>query len=145
MKQQKSTLSIELLDRFITQSAGYDVMRYVVLPELLGAEKDIILYFLGKELAKKFQIERLADLYTISVKLGWGKLELFQRKKRSITFTLMADEIFRRLDSPLTLDFRLEAGFLAEALRQIEGVNCECVEKINHNLYQVQFKVVFEK
>lgn len=145
MSEKKNKLSTSLLNQLHTSGAGYDILRYISLPNLLGTEADTILYFMGKELARSFDIQSFEDIYVVSEKLGWGKMELFKKRKNSLIFTLMADAIFQRLKAPLNLDFRLEAGFLAEAVSMISETDCECSEKINHKIYQVQFKVVYMK
>lgn len=143
MSKNNDKLSVSLLDALHTSGAGYDILRYISLPKLFGSEANTILYFMGKDLARSFQIESINDIYEISEKLGWGKMELIKERKNSLTFTLMADAIFHRLQAPLTLDFRLEAGFLAESVSNIKGIECECSEKINSKIYQIQFKVVY--
>lgn len=143
MVEKNSGFDISLLSQLHTSGAGYDVLRYICLPKLLGTEANTILYFMGKELARSFNIQTINDIYEVSDKLGWGKMELIKERRNSITFTLMADAVFHRLKAPLKLDFRLEAGFVAESIRMIKGVECECTEKINHKIYQIQFKVVY--
>lgn len=141
--EEKKDFPIELLDKLHTSGAGYDILRYFSLPNLLGSEADTILYFMGKELARTFNIQSFDDIYTISEKLGWGKMELFKERRNYLVFTLMADAVFHRLKAPLILDFRLEAGFLSEAIYRIKGIDCECTETIHRKIYQVQFKVVY--
>lgn len=145
MTKKQNKLSISLLNELHTSGAGYDVLRYISLPRLLGTEGDTVLYFMGKDLARSFDILTINDIYEIYDQLGWGKLELVKERKNSLTFTLMADAVFLRIKAPMTLDFRLEAGFLAESIRMIKGIECECLEKINHKIYQIEFKVVYVK
>lgn len=142
MSRSNHKLSLSLLDHLHTEGAGYDVLRYISLPQLLGTEANTILYFMGKDLARSFDIKNIEDIYNISTALGWGRMELVRERKKSLTFTLMADAVFHRLKSPLTLDFRLEAGFLAESISMIKGIECECSEKVNRKIHQVQFKVI---
>src|SRR5690625_1266317 len=108
MAEKNEKISINLLNELNTTGAGYDVLRYISLPNLLGSETDTVLYFLGKELARSFHLESLEDIYIISEKLGWGKMELLKERKSYLLFTLMSDELVRRIKSPLKLDFRLE-------------------------------------
>ncbi|HLR67139.1 DUF2507 domain-containing protein [Virgibacillus alimentarius] len=142
-KQQK--IPISLLDDLHTSGAGYDILRYISLPELLGTESKTLLYFIGRNLARKLDITSLEDIYDIYEKLGWGKIELVKEKKRELIFHLMDDAIVYRLKSPLNSEFRLEAGFLAEAIQIIKGNECECIEKVNHKIYQIEFTVVYTK
>ena len=55
----------------------------------------------------------------------------------------MSDEVAERMISPFTIDYRLEAGFIAEAIEKITERTCECNESVNNRLYRVQFKVTF--
>ena|SRR5690625_4990397 len=114
MLKSQNKLSISLLEELHTEGAGYDILRYISLPNLFGSEADTILYFMGKNLARSFDIQMIEDIFEVSEKLGWGKIELLKEKKNSLVFSLMADAVFRRLQAPLNVDFRLEAGFLAE-------------------------------
>lgn len=140
---KKQDLSISLLNELQTSGAGYDVLRYISLPHLLGPEADTIFYFMGKDLARSLNIKSADELYYAADKLGWGRLELVKENKRSLTFNLMADAVFLRLQASFDVDFRLEAGFIAEAVRMINGIECECTEKINAKIHQVEFKVYY--
>lgn len=135
--------SISLLDSFTTNGAGYDVLRYVSLPDLLGTEAHTLLYFMGRRLARKLTINHIEDIYHIYSKLGWGRLELVKEKKKHILFHLMSDSVVYRLKAPIDTEFRLEAGFLAEAMEQVTERKCECTEEVNKNIHLVEFKVLF--
>lgn len=145
LPKKQANISLSLLDELHTAGAGYDVLRYISLPDLLGTEANTLLYFMGKNLARSFAINSFEDIYQIVDKLGWGKLELVKEKKKSFTFQLMADAVFLRLQASVDIDFRLEAGFLAEAIEQLYGSECECNEKINHKVHQVEFMVYYTK
>lgn len=145
MYQKTPKLPISNLDELYTAGAGFDILRYVALPEFLGEEAPTLLYFMGRNLARKFEINTIEDVYYIFEKLGVGKLELVKEKKREKIFHLLADSVFLRLKSSVQADFRLEAGFLAEAMEAVDGVECECVEDINHRIHQVQFSVINTK
>ncbi|WP_405100720.1 YslB family protein [Oceanobacillus sp. FSL H7-0719] len=145
MYQKTPKLPISNLDELYTAGAGFDILRYVALPEFLGEEAPTLLYFMGRNLARKFEINTIEDVYYIFEKLGVGKLELVKEKKHEKIFHLLADSVFLRLKSSVQADFRLEAGFLAEAMEAVDGVECECVEDINHRIHQVQFSVINTK
>ena len=145
MSKRQDALSLTLLDELHTSGAGYDVLRYISLPDLFGTEADTLLYFMGKDLARSLHINSLEDIYQIADKLGWGRLELVKEKKRGFTFQLMADAVFHRLQAKFDVDFRLEAGFLAEAIQQLYGRECECNEQINRKIHLVEFMVYYTK
>ncbi|MUV39392.1 uncharacterized protein JNUCC1_03268 [Lentibacillus sp. JNUCC-1] len=143
MKQKQNTFKLSMLDELNTTGAGYDVLRYISLPEVLGTEADTLLYFMGKNLARRLNPETMHDLFYLFEKLGWGRLEFVKEKRKSLTFTLMSDAVVYRLKAPFEIDFRLEAGFLSEAIGLIKNRTCECNEMINTNIHQIVFTVYF--
>jgi predicted hydrocarbon binding protein len=145
MAKQKERIPISQLDELHTEGAGYDVLRYVGLPELLGNDADTLLYFMGRNMARKLEIQKMDDIIQCFDRLGWGILELVKEKKNRMTFQLMSDAVAYRINADLEIDFRLEAGFLAEAIQRVHGIECECVEEINSRIYQVQFNVIYAK
>lgn len=138
-----NTISLTTLEEFSSATVGQDVLRYICLPEFLGGEKDNLLYFIGKNLARNIELTSLDDLYYVFDKLKWGKLELVKDKRNSMTFHLMSDEIVQRLQSSITTDFRLEAGFLAEAILKITNRTCEVTETVHEKIYRIDYKVFF--
>lgn len=143
IKQQLTNIPISKLEDLHTEGAGYDVLRYLALPDLLGSEAPTLLYFMGKSLARKFEINSLEDIVYIFDRLGIGKLESVKEKKREKIFVLLSDSVVLRLKGPMEADFRLEAGFLAEAMEMVDGIECECMETINHRIHQVQFTIFY--
>lgn len=141
--QQTTVISVHDLEALHTEGVGFDILRYVSLPELLGEESPTLLYFMGRKLARKFDIQTVDDVIHIFTLLGFGRLEVVKDKRKSMTFQLMSDAVASRLQASFSTDFRLEAGFLAEALHIIENRDCECVETINKRIHQVEFKVMF--
>ncbi|HIS29677.1 MAG TPA: DUF2507 domain-containing protein [Candidatus Avamphibacillus intestinigallinarum] len=135
--------AIDLFDNLHTNGAGYDILRYLALPELFGDERDTLLYFTGRKLARHFAMETLNDLYEAFEKLGWGKLEMTKEKRKELTFSLMSDSVVQRLEAPFPIEFRLESGFIAEAIEMIFDAGTECVEEIHEKIRQVEFTVVY--
>lgn len=143
MTNQNKLYQTEILEHLHTAGAGYDVLRYLSLPELLGAESSTLLYFMGRKLARQFDLRTLADLYLTFEKMGWGQLEMMKEKRKELIFSLMSDAVVHRLKAPFPVDFRMEAGFLAEAIEMIYDAGTECVESVNTKIHQVQFTVVY--
>ncbi|GGB27955.1 DUF2507 domain-containing protein [Virgibacillus dakarensis] len=143
MAKEPKLLSISKLDELKSTGAGYDVLRYISLPELLGTEADTLLYFIGRNLARKLDIASLDDVYHTFEKLGWGRLELVKEKRKELIFHLMADPVANRINAPFPAEFRIEAGFLAESLQLVKGVSCECLEEIHKKIFQVEFSVIY--
>ncbi|AIF43269.1 DUF2507 domain-containing protein [Virgibacillus sp. SK37] len=141
MSNNNTVFPISQLTDLQSSGAGYDILRYLGLPELLGAESNTLLYFLGRNLARKFEFDSLEDIAHLFEQLGWGYLEIIKEKKETITFQLMSDALVQRLKAPIDTEFRLEAGFLAEAFQRIDNSDCECTEEINRKLFLVQFTI----
>ncbi|WP_404453393.1 YslB family protein [Virgibacillus necropolis] len=142
MSKNQLEYSSSLLEELQTSGAGYDVLRYLSLPELLGRESDTLLYFMGRNLARILTFDTIEDIYHIFDKLGWGKLELIKSKRKELIFSLMSDSVVNRLNAAFDVDFRLEAGFLAEAIQQLKDTEAECTEEINKKIMQVEFSVL---
>ncbi|WP_174613975.1 YslB family protein [Virgibacillus ihumii] len=143
MPDAKEALPVSVLDELHTSGAGYDIIRYLGLPELLGSEAPTLLYFMGKNIARKMDIKSVSDIVYAFEKIGWGKLDLVKEKKRELTFHLMSDSIVYKLNAPFETDFRLESGFLAESIELIKEKTCECKEEINKKIHMIEFTVVF--
>lgn len=143
MTKEVQSITVDLLDKLQTNGAGYDIIRYISLPELFGEESDTLLYYMGRSLARKMDLHTLEDVTFAFEKLGWGRLELVKEKRRNLTFHLKSDAVVLRLQAPIETEFRLEAGFLAEAIQLLRGVTCECTEDIHKKIHQIQFKVIY--
>lgn len=143
MAKKQQLIPLSSLNKLDSQTVGHDILRYISLPNLLGNEAETILYYMGRNLARSFEITSVDDVHFLFEKLGWGYLDLVKQRKNSFTFSLMADALARRLNLDLAKEFRLEAGFLAESMYILYSKKCECIEKINKNIHQVQFKVIF--
>ncbi|WHX27678.1 YslB family protein [Virgibacillus halodenitrificans] len=139
MSNNNTVFPISQLTDLQSSGAGYDILRYLGLPEILGTESNTLLYFLGRNLARKFEFNSMEDIAHLFEQLGWGYLEIVKEKKETIIFQLMSDAIVQRLKAPIDTEFRLEAGFLAEAYQRIDNSDCECTEEINSKLFLVQF------
>lgn len=140
---QKEELPLHVIEQLSSETIGYDVLKYVSLPNVFGAENEAIMYYVGRDLARNIEMRSVDDLMYLFDKFRWGKLELIKQRKNELTFHLMSDDIVHRLRSPFEVDFRLEAGFLAEAIQRLFERYSECTEKVNEKLYRVQFKVIF--
>lgn len=143
MSKEQESMSVALLDELHTSGAGYDILRYVGLPDLLGSESNTLLYFMGKNIARKLDMKTITDIVISFDKMGWGELEFVKEKKKELTFHLMADSVAYRLNAPFNTEFRLEAGFLAQAIQFITEKPCECTEKVNRKILQIEFSIVF--
>ncbi|MFA9558661.1 DUF2507 domain-containing protein [Evansella sp. AB-rgal1] len=90
------------------------ILRHVLLPELLGEEEESLLYWAGKSLSRKLQVE---DLPTFFEKANWGTLTLEKEKKNERHYELVAP--LMEHERP----FSLECGFIANwTERQVEFI-----------------------
>src|SRR5690625_6530287 len=101
----KSKLPITLLDDFQPNSTGHDILRYLVLPDLLGHSSDTLLYFSGRKLARKIDIHDLYDIYYFFQKISWGNLALFKENKNELSYFLISDYIVIRFKLSLFIEF----------------------------------------
>lgn len=87
---------------------GYDILRNDLIPELLGEDEGMILYYSGKYLARKHAVDAAQDLPAFFSKCGWGELTLIKEKPKQINYELTT--LF-----PISeRSFSLETGFLAQ-------------------------------
>lgn len=141
MADHDKSFPISLLDHLHTEGSGYDVLRYIGLPELFGEESDTLLYFLGRRIARKLELDTIEDIVHAFKALGWGQLELIKDKNNYMLFYLKSDAVVLRLKASFETEFRLESGFLAEAIQNLRGKSCECTESIHRRIHQIEFKV----
>src|SRR5699024_805314 len=116
---ENKRISLSVLEEFSPSTAGQDILRYVNLPGFLGSEKETLLYYLGKNLARQLDITSLDDIFAVFKKLQWGQLDLVKDKRNQMLFHLMADTIVHKMQSSIPIDFQMEAGFLAESIQHL--------------------------
>lgn len=125
--------NIEQIDKIVneieTTGSGYDLLRYVALPDLLGKDTPIILYVMGKNLARAQSFESIDQISEFFKKVGWGTLELIKEKRAEHIFKLQTRVITERHRLGIATDYRLEAGFLAASMEQMLSFQCECVDE----------------
>ncbi|SFM07202.1 Protein of unknown function [Gracilibacillus orientalis] len=127
----KKTNIATVLANLQTTSSGYDLIRYVGLPDMLGQESDLILYVMGKNLARQAECATTEEVKEFFQHVGWGELWLTQEKRRGFIYELGGNLIKARLQTLKEIDFQLEAGFLAETMYHISNKSCECVAEVN--------------
>src|SRR5699024_11725630 len=94
---QKEELPLHVIEQLSSETIGYDILKYVSLPNVFGAEKEAIMYYVGRDLARNIEMRSMDDLLYLFDKFRWGKLELIKQKKNEMTFHLMSDDIVHRL------------------------------------------------
>lgn len=117
---------------------GYELIRDHVLSTILGKHESDVLYWAGKDLARKFPLYSMEEAVVFFTEAGWGELELVKQTKDEMTYTLKEATV------PLQIEqrsFRLEAGFLAAQKQRNIGFLTECFEEKNIKQKTVSFKI----
>ena len=95
---------------------GTLLLRDALISELVGPDNNI-LYWLGKSLARKFNLKTLEDIMAFFLNANLGKLEQIRVKKDEHIFELSGPIVTKRKELS-DADFLLEAGFLAQSIQQ---------------------------
>ncbi len=124
---------------------GYELMREILLPEILGSDSPEILYWAGKQLARKFPLQDFAEIANFFDKAGWGELKVRNEKKNELELELSSTLITNRLQTKGNWHFQLEAGFLAQQMEIQKEVISEAFEHPKKRGGKVQFTVKWDK
>lgn len=117
---------------------GYEIVRDYLLSSILGKHEEDVLYWAGKELARKFPLFSMAEAASFFSEAGWGILTLEEEAKDEACYILTNDPDRLNLDARC---FRLEAGFLAEQMQKNLGFLTECYDVKDPKLNHVMFKL----
>lgn len=117
---------------------GYELVRDYLLPTILGKHEKDILYWAGKDIARKFPCSDIPLIISFFKDAGWGDLTLHKESKDGFIFLLTNTPEQLKIEDR---HFRMEAGFIAEQIQNLKGVVTECFDekKIKHQ--QVVFTV----
>jgi predicted hydrocarbon binding protein len=124
---------------------GYELLRDVVLPEILGKDTPEILYWAGKRLARKYPLKNYDELIDFFANASWGTLEIKNEHKDAIDFELMSPLIVSRVKTKAEYFFQIEAGFLAQQIEHQKQVIAETFEHPIKKSNKVQFTVKWDK
>lgn len=135
--RSKGMYVLESTNKNAPTQFGYDILRDTVLPLLLGKHEDDILYWAGKEVARKFPIFSLEELPTFFQEAGWGLLTLEKESKDEAIYHLTHSALSELNGGSC----QLEAGFIAEQYQKLNRCLTECFgEKIQKQAY-IRFTV----
>ncbi|MGG0656719.1 DUF2507 domain-containing protein [Rummeliibacillus pycnus] len=124
-----------------TTQFGYELIRDHVLSSILGKNENDILYWCGKELARKFPLYELDEAISFFKEAGWGDL-VFDKVSTSEAFcTLTGDPEVLKFEQRC---FRLEAGFLAQQQQKCSGFLTECYEETKAKQSLVKFHIKWD-
>lgn len=123
---------------------GYELIREVLLQELLGDDASEILYWAGKKLANKYPLNSLEEVISFFQNASWGKLSLVKQTKNEIELELFSELIKERYEQNKHCTFQLEAGFIAQQIELQKGVICEAFEHPKKKKGKVLFTVKWD-
>lgn len=116
-------------EELLIPSFGYELLRDFLLPDILGKDYSQLLYWSGKQVARKFPIESTEELPAFFHEAGWGQIEIVEEKKTELKFKLSGEIVTRRIELKKDASFQLEAGFLAEQIQRLKQKTAEAVEE----------------
>lgn len=117
---------------------GYELIRDYLLPTILGKHEKDILYWAGKDIARKFPCTDIPLIISFFEDAGWGELSLVKETKDGYIFHLTNEPELLKIHDRT---FRLEAGFIAEQIQNFKGVLTECFDEKKEKQQQVIFTV----
>lgn len=109
---------------------GYELIRDILIPDILGKETPEILYWSGKHLARKFPLVSMDEIISFFEEAGWGSLHLVKEDKKGMELELTSSIISRQFDLKTESCFKLEAGFIAEQIQTQRKLRTEAYEEI---------------
>ena len=124
---------------------GYELIREILLPEILGKDTPEILYWSGKRLARKFPLENVEKIIEFFANASWGQLIIKNEKKTELEFELISPLFVSRVKSKAENFFQLEAGFLAQQIELQKDVVAEAFEHPIKKSNKVQFTVKWDR
>ncbi|MBT2643047.1 YslB family protein [Bacillus sp. ISL-41] len=124
---------------------GYELIREILLPELLGKDTPEILYWAGKRLARKYPLSTLDETFRFFQDAGWGALTIKEESRREMMLELSSELISSRLKNNPNTTFQLEAGFIAQQMEQQKKVTAEAFEHPNKKSSKILFTVKWDK
>ena len=122
-------------------SFGYEIIRDHILSSILGKHEDDVLYWAGKELARKFPCKSQDELIAFFADACWGTLELMKESKDGRIFQLTNDPEILQIKQR---SFKLEAGFIAEQIQLAKGYLTECYNEKREKQQYVMFTVKWD-
>ncbi|EKN67437.1 YslB family protein [Schinkia azotoformans] len=123
---------------------GYELVRETLLKDILGKDYKSILYWGGKNLARKHPLETIQEIIDFFESAGLGTLKVTKENKNEMIFELTSDLITNRFARDSEYSYQLEAGFLAEQLQNIMGNEAETMEQQKKRLNTIIFTVQWE-
>lgn len=128
--KSKYEASIHNLKEIEMNAYAYELIREIVLPDMLGQDYSSMMYWAGKHLARKFPLESWEEFPAFFEEAGWGTLTNVSAKKQELEFELEGQIISNRLKYQKEPCFQLEAGFIAEQIQLMNDQIAESYEQV---------------
>jgi predicted hydrocarbon binding protein len=141
MKQLSIKEHLSQFENLHTTGLAYELIREVLLPDLLGKELSSILYWSGKSIARKFPLSNEEEIIQFFKDVGWGELSIKEKKYSVIELELSGEFITARNQSRKVTSYHLEAGFLAQQLELMQGAVTEAYVENQKKHNNVHFTV----
>lgn len=123
---------------------GYELIREILIQDILGEDSYHILYWAGKQLARKFPLTSMGEVVIFFQDAGWGQLIIEKETKNEMELTLTGEIINRRLDLYSNCHFQLEAGFLAEQCVLQKKFYSEAIADIKKRSNRIVFTIKWD-
>jgi predicted hydrocarbon binding protein len=144
VNKQSILVNMEELNDIKVPAFGFELLREVLLPDILGQDHPQMLYWAGKGLARKYPVNSIEELSTFFESAGWGSLTLLHKKNNEMEFELDGELISIRFNKANDYTFQLEAGFIAEQLQSINKHITETYEHVKKRANKVVFTVKWD-
>ncbi|WP_430536142.1 YslB family protein [Listeria rocourtiae] len=135
----------EIVNEKMIPVFGYELIRDTLLPNVLGEETPHILYWAGKELARKYPLETLDELTDFFQQASFGDLEVISEKKDEMHLLLSGEMTALRLNNDGNVTFKLEAGFIAEQVQHQKQLYSESYEEVDKRKKTVKIIVKWDR
>ncbi len=145
VNKQSAIINLEELQDINVPAFGFELLREVLIPDILGQDHPQMLYWAGKGLARKFPVDSLEELSAFFQKAGWGNLSLVHNKKSEMEFELSGELISIRFKKSNEHTFQMEAGFIAEQLQSLNNQITETYEQVKKRANKVVFTVKWDQ
>ncbi|AIE60960.1 YslB family protein [Bacillus methanolicus] len=145
MSELSATTKPTDTDSPVVSAFGYELIRDILLPELLGNDAPEILYWAGKRLARQFPLENFDEVCVFFQKASWGTLIITNESNNELEVELTGGLISQRLQSKKDISFQLEAGFIAQQIEQQKKVIAEAFEHPRKKGSKVLITVKWDK
>lgn len=124
---------------------GYELLREILIPDILGKDTPEITYWAGKHLARKFPLLSIEEMISFFNEAGWGELQLLDEKRNGIKLELSGTTVERRFHMNPEPCFRLEAGFIAHQFQTQKRVVTEAYDEVHKKQRNVIFLVRWDR